>query len=147
MTTKEQERKALEQIRKIVDSLGEDSYIGTAFEGCFEIAERNIDNDFGCSMKQRAESAEKKAEEFRRAADYEASETEKARTEAEEAKTENEQLKRQLDSQRQIINNIEAETVELQKMFRETEGKLKSAKEQIIRLKARLFDLIDKEVS
>ena len=59
MTTKEQERKALEQIRKIVAGLGEDSYIGMAFEGCFEIAEENIENDFGCSMKQRAEAAEK----------------------------------------------------------------------------------------
>lgn len=62
MTTKEQERKALAQIKKIVDSLGEDSYIAAAFEGCFEIAEENIENDFACSMKQRAESAEAKAE-------------------------------------------------------------------------------------
>lgn len=58
MTTKDQERKALEQIRKIVASLGEDSYIGTAFEGCFEIAAENIENDFACSMKQRKEAAE-----------------------------------------------------------------------------------------
>lgn len=36
MVTKEQERKALEQIKKIVDSLGADSYIATAFDGCFE---------------------------------------------------------------------------------------------------------------
>lgn len=62
MTTKEQELKALAQIKKIVDSLGEGSYIGMAFEGCFEIAEENIQNDWGCSMKQRAESAEKKIE-------------------------------------------------------------------------------------
>ena len=62
MTTKEQELKALAQIKKIVDSLGEDSYIAMAFEGCFEIAEENIRNDWGCSMKQRAESAEKKVE-------------------------------------------------------------------------------------
>ena len=60
MTTKEQERKALAQIRKIVEGLGVDSYIGIAFEGCFEIAESNIENDWACSMKQRAESAEKK---------------------------------------------------------------------------------------
>ena len=60
INTKEQERKALAQIRKIVEDLGEGSYIGMAFEGCFEIAEENIENDFGCSMKQRAESAEKK---------------------------------------------------------------------------------------
>lgn len=33
MTTKEQERKALAQIKKIVESLGEGSYIATAFEG------------------------------------------------------------------------------------------------------------------
>lgn len=62
MTTKEQERKALEKIRKIVEELGENSYVGTAFEGCFEIAENNIDNDFACSMKQRAEGAEKNVE-------------------------------------------------------------------------------------
>lgn len=59
MTTKEQERKALEQIRKIVAGLGEDSYIGTAFEGCFKVAEDNIENDWACSMKERAEIAER----------------------------------------------------------------------------------------
>ena len=62
VATKEQERKALEKIKKIVEELGEDSYIGMAFEGCFEIAEENIENDFGCSMKQRVEAAEKKLE-------------------------------------------------------------------------------------
>lgn len=60
--TKEQERKALEKIRKIVADLGENSYIGTAFEGCFEIAEENIENDFACSMKQRWEAAREQAE-------------------------------------------------------------------------------------
>ena len=65
MTTKEQERKALDQIRKIMASLGEDSYVATAFEGCIEIAEQNIENDFACSMKQRAESAEKQIEILR----------------------------------------------------------------------------------
>ncbi len=61
--TKEQERKALEQIKKIVESLGKDSYIATAFEGCFDLAEENIENDWACSMKQRVEAAEKKVEE------------------------------------------------------------------------------------
>lgn len=62
MVTAEQERKALAQIKKIVDGLGFGSYIATAFEGCFEIAEENIENDFACSMKQRAEAAEAKVE-------------------------------------------------------------------------------------
>lgn len=59
MTMKGQELKALEQIKKIVASLGEDSYIGTAFEGCFEIAEANITNDWACSMQQRVELLER----------------------------------------------------------------------------------------
>jgi len=61
MTTKEQETKALRQIEKILASLGENSYVATAFEGCLQIAEENIQNDFACSMKQRAEAAEEKA--------------------------------------------------------------------------------------
>ena len=62
MTTKEQERKALEQIRKIVESLGEQSYIGTAFEGCFEKAEENIEYDAAFSWKAEAECERKKAQ-------------------------------------------------------------------------------------
>ena len=74
IATKEQERKALEQIRKIVEGLGEGSYVGMAFEGCFDDAEENIENDFGCSMKQRWESAKKDAEYFHQAANQQAGE-------------------------------------------------------------------------
>lgn len=56
--TKQQERDALATIRKIVEELGPQSYIATAFDGCFQDAEDNIENDFGCSMKQKLESAE-----------------------------------------------------------------------------------------
>lgn len=59
-STKEQEREALVKIRKIIAELGENSYIGTAFEGCLQDAESNIDNDFGDSMKARYEYSEKK---------------------------------------------------------------------------------------
>lgn len=59
MTTKDQERKALEQIRKIVEGLGEDSYIGTAFAGVLEDAETNIEWDAAFSMKDRYEAAER----------------------------------------------------------------------------------------
>lgn len=57
IATKEQERKALEKIREIISGLGENSYIGTAFDGCFEIAEENIEFDSACSMKNRYETA------------------------------------------------------------------------------------------
>lgn len=81
MATKEQELKALEKIRKIVADLGEDSYIGMAFEGCFEIAEDNIGNDFGCSMKQRWEKAQKDAEYFQQTASNLSNDLEKANEE------------------------------------------------------------------
>lgn len=61
--TKEQEKATLERIKAMVAELGPQSYIATAFDGCFEIAESNIDNDFGESMKGRAELAEKKLKE------------------------------------------------------------------------------------
>lgn len=77
--TKEQERKALARIKKIVEELGEDSYIRMAFDGCFEVAEENIENDFACSMRQRAEHAEMEARKYKKmyedtAADFEATE-------------------------------------------------------------------------
>ena len=61
MTTKDQERAALAKIRKIVEGLGEDSYIAMAFEGCFDDAEYNIENDFANSYKGRYERCLKEA--------------------------------------------------------------------------------------
>lgn len=61
--SKQQELDALGKIRKIVDSLGPDSYIATAFAGCFDDAEQNIDNDFAFSMSGRWQYAEQQLEE------------------------------------------------------------------------------------
>lgn len=88
MTTKEQERKALEQIKKIVAGLGENSYVATAFEGCFEIAEENIENDFACSMKQRADAAREESEYFHKIANDEACEIDKLEAKIEALKKE-----------------------------------------------------------
>ena len=60
--TKEQERKALEKIKKIVSDLGPDSYLSTAFKGCFEDAEYNIENDFACSPYDRWISEKRRAD-------------------------------------------------------------------------------------
>lgn len=65
MATRQQEREALEQIRKIVEGLGKDSYIGTAMAGMFEDAEENIENDFAMSWKDRAESKDREIEALR----------------------------------------------------------------------------------
>lgn len=63
MTTKEQEREAIKKIRKIVEELGENSYVGFAMDGILELAEDNIREDTAYSMKERAEIAQKDAEE------------------------------------------------------------------------------------
>lgn len=59
MTTKDQERQAIEKIRKIVEGLGENSYVGFAMDGILELAEDNIREDTAYSMKERAEIAQK----------------------------------------------------------------------------------------
>lgn len=61
--TKQQEREALAEIKAIVEALGENSYLATAFAGCFEDAENNIEDDAAYSMKDRWESAERKLAE------------------------------------------------------------------------------------
>lgn len=63
--TKEQERKAVEQIRAILATLGPESYTATALEGCLEDAESNIENDFGDSYKTRFENAKNEIERLK----------------------------------------------------------------------------------
>lgn len=62
MTTKEQERKALEKIRKILEDLEENSYVMTALTGMLDDAETNIENDWALSMYDRWQMAEQKYE-------------------------------------------------------------------------------------
>lgn len=64
LASKRNERETLEIIRQMVADLGPQSYLATAFEGCFEIAEQNIEYDFGDSTKGRVESAERKVKEL-----------------------------------------------------------------------------------
>ena len=59
MTTKEQERTALNKIRNILGTLDADGWVNTAFKGVCDIAQENIDNDFGDSPVKRVESLEK----------------------------------------------------------------------------------------
>lgn len=69
MTTKEQERQEIARIRRIVEGLGENSYIGFAMEGVLEMAERNIEDDAAYSMKGCMEIAERREQEQREKAE------------------------------------------------------------------------------
>lgn len=143
--SKAQERKALEQIKNIVLGLGEDSYIGTAFEGCFEIAEENIENDWACSMLDRAESAERNIEAARKK--YEEL-TAKLKTEQDY----NDRLNAQRDKQNAEIERLK-EDVAAAKLDHgmamidnvQKDDEIKKLKDDVIHLKAKLYDLMVKE--
>ena len=51
--SKDKEREALRRIREILDPLPEDSYVKTAFSGCCQLAEDNINFDWLLSMPAR----------------------------------------------------------------------------------------------
>lgn len=65
LASKQQERDTLETIKKLVEDLGPDSYLATAFSGCFEIAEWNIDCDGADSMASKAMFATEQAKEHK----------------------------------------------------------------------------------
>lgn len=60
LATKQEERDTLAVIRQMVEELGPQSYLATAFEGCFRDAEDNIEDDAAYSMKSRFEYSEEK---------------------------------------------------------------------------------------
>ena len=145
MTTKAEEYKALEQIKKIVSALGADSYIATAFEGCFEVAEGNIDNDFACSMKQRAESAERQAQQ-------KIKEAEASKAEIKRLEGINKEMRRDLEGTEQTLANERKQNAEeisrlngiISECRRDSEGtgqQIADLKAEIIRLKAQVYDL------
>lgn len=144
MTTKEQERKALEQIRKIVEELGEGSYIATAFEGCFEIAEENIENDFACSMKQRLETSEKEnAGLIKSIAEYQ----NKVKSLDMKAKNlEDATLAYSKDAEKMVekINSLKESATKYWNDLQAAETKLDEKEDEIIRLKAKLYDMMVK---
>ena len=148
MTTKAQERKALEQIRKIVEGLGENSYIGMAFEGCFEMAESNIDNDFGNSPKEAITTLRKKYEEAKAEAD-DKREAYKMLNDRFDAVMRNHE--KEIDKKNEMIMNLQDERDDAQRiamgnecMINDLEETLKERETEIIQLKAKLYDFMIK---
>lgn len=140
MTTKEQERKALARIRKIVAELGEDSYLATAFDGAWEIAEENIENDFGNSTKfyvdkyngtdSRAVAAENKIRELT--------------AEVEFQKGEAEFHKKAYVEKNKDYNGACEKIEELVKARQDAEERVEALELETMKLKAKLYDLMMK---
>lgn len=163
MATKNQERKALVQIRTIVADLGEDSYIGKAFEGCYEMATDNIDNDFWDSWKERAKLNESEAHKWMGIAEKAEAENKlikqaakqaqdiavEERKRAEEWKESAEKAESLYNTTQQTADSWCAKYHEANDIaitnwnkFREQEDKVEALEQEIIKLKAKLYDMM-----
>ena len=148
--TKQQERDTLEKIRKMVEQLGPDSYLATAFEGCFDLAAENIDNDWACSMADRARRAEKRAAELEdklaeSVKDYEAAHAAAhavAHAVAEEKDAEIAQLKAQLAQMQETARWNGQRCDEEATAAGEAQRRAEAAEAEVIQLKAKLYDLL-----
>jgi len=143
MTSKDQERKALEEIKAIVEKIGGDqSYIGMAFKGCFDIAEENIINDFGDSWIDRWSAAINENAKLTK----EIGELKKHKDSFE---AELEIVKDQLDKVRDIRDEwmIEAKSTderltEIQQQYQESISRVAQLETENTKLKAKLYDMM-----
>lgn len=142
MTTKDQEREALKKIVKIMESLGANSYVATAFAGCVEIAEENINNDFGCSMKQHVEIMEEKLREETRLRDDAKKAVRKLREMLENANQKLDEKNDQIADLHRIIDGIEEEKAKLTDQLIVVSGYRAKAEQKVMELKAKLYDLM-----
>ena len=136
MTTKDEERKALEQIKKIIKGLGTDSYIGAAIDQTvLNLAEDNINNDFMITTTESIENASAKLEEVR--------------TELRDTRKERDDLKKSIEIETNRVTEAHKKNDELRTRNSELLTDLIAAqterdqqKQEIITLKAKLYDLI-----
>jgi hypothetical protein len=130
MTTRDQEREALAKIRRIVEALGENSYIGTAFVGVWELAEQNIDCDSASSTRYYIDATHK-AQAFER----------EQRARDEENERRNAFLLEQVQKCSLRIQELEQELEGTFEMIKGDEHALADQTHVIVTLKAKLYDL------
>lgn len=146
IATKQQERDTLEKIMKIVAQLGPGSYLAAAFDGCFELATENIDNDWACSMSDRVRRAECRVAELEdklaeSEKDYQAAH-ETAHIIAEQKDAEIAKLKDKLKQSQETARWNGQRCDEEATAAGEATRRAEAAEAEIIRLKAKLYDLM-----
>lgn len=149
MVTKNDERKALEKIKKIVEELGDDSYISVAFEGCFDIAEENINNDFACSMEQKYNNEHEQVVRLLKEIsdwndDYLKQEAEIERLKK-EIETKDQMLEQERSFKREVkkeLASADREVETLRNIVEHLNEVVEAQDKKIMELKARLYDYI-----
>lgn len=142
MITKDDERKALDKVRKIVEGLGKDSYVATAFEGCFDIAEDNINNDMACSMKQRYEMADRDAWTAQEEVANARARIKELESELEQKDQKIEELASRVRTTKEERDEMVFEVDNLTNIKERHEEELAQKDAEILKLKARLYDLL-----
>ena len=142
MTTKAQEREALEKIVSILGTLETDSYVNTAFAGCVEDARENIENDSALSWQDRALYFERRFREEYDARELAYTERDAAKDAAGKAGLENAEAQKRVAALEKDGKRLESELSETRLVLETTAEELRAAHDEIIRLKARLFDLL-----
>ena len=140
--TKDQERKALEKIKAIIQEAGPDSYLDMTFKGVLEQAADNIENDFSSNYMEMYEAAKKVISEMKEA-------TAKDQKTIVELRQYNQTLSIQLDTEtdradglRKEVHDVIKENEEYMDRIMENEEKIKALESEIITLKAKLYDLM-----
>ena len=134
--TKDEELKALEQIKKIIRGLGPDSYIAAAIdETVLNLAADNIGNDWLITTTEKIENAESKLEELR-------NEIRDIRKERDDLKTSIEIETNRVTEAHKKNDELRTRNSELLTDLIAAQTERDQQKHEIITLKAKLYDLI-----
>ena len=133
--TKEEELKAVEKIEKIIHSLGAESYVGKALEGCLDLARRNIEDDEWNSYKSISEYWYKEYEQV-----YDS--TKDTIVEAEDYKKQTEYYKERFESTKASLEEEREELARSESHVKLLEAMLEAKNNEVIKLKAKLYDLM-----
>lgn len=145
MLTKDQEREVLKKIAELIESTGKNSYISVAFAGCVKDAVANIEDDAAYSWMDRAVTTEKKLEAALqkvetlsdRANNLDTLRVEQNRR-ACEAEKRADELQAELNQRNDIIRQLNGKSLD-------QHDRLEQQAAEIIKLKARIYDLLTKE--
>lgn len=147
--TKDDERKALKKIVKIIEKLGPDSYVAAAFEGVEALALENIADDAAYSFPGRIRGLERLTEEIREECTAEKNRREeaghlKAVAEAERDawQTRAERAEAEAQAATDAANDWIRARNESEERAQAAEAEAEALRREIVELKAKLYDLI-----
>lgn len=143
MVSKDDERKALDQIKKIINGLGPDSYIGAAIDSTvLELAADNIGNDFLITTTGKLEDAAAKLEESRKELREAMKTRDDLKTEINIISGRLEESERKAEGVRTTCEDIRTRNHELLEELTAAQKERDQMKQEIITLKAKLYDLM-----